>query len=183
MLIAMAGLPGAGKSAIAERLGRKLNGLVLNKDEIRAELFPSYAINFSQEQDDLCMEVIFIAAKYLLRAKPGQTIIIDGRTFSKSYQIEHLISHSASLTVKPIIIECICDDAVAKQRLDHDQRIGAHPAGTRTYNLYLELKEKAEPITAEHLVLDTSFESLETSVHRCIDYVEPLRQEQEAPKK
>lgn len=176
MFIAMAGLPGTGKSAIADQLGKRLNALVLNKDKIRAELFLKETINFSQEQDDLCMEVLFIISKYLLRAKPEQTIIIDGRTFSKSYQVEQLLSRAESLKVKPVIVECICDDAIIKQRLDHDQHTGAHQAGNRTYKLYLELKEKAEPITVDHLVINTSNESLEKSVDCCVEYLKNLSQ-------
>jgi predicted kinase len=167
----MAGLPGAGKSAIAAELEKRLPALVLSKDKIRAQLFLGEAIDFSREQDDLCMEVIFIVTKYLLEANPEQTVIIDGRTFSRSYQIKHLLSSAESLQVKPVIIECICDDIIAKQRLDNDLRAGAHPAGNRTYKLYQELREKAEPIRIEHLVIDTGKEPLERSVERCMEYL------------
>ncbi len=174
MFIAMAGLPGTGKSAIAAELEKRLNALVLNKDKIRAELFSNEIINFSREQDDLCMKVIFVISEYILRTNPEQTIIIDGRTFSKSCQIEQLLSRAESLKVKPVIIECICDDNIARQRLDNDQRMGAHQAGNRTYILYLELKEKAEPINADRLVIDTGKESLEKSVERCVAYLKNL---------
>jgi adenylylsulfate kinase len=172
--IVMAGLPGTGKSAIADQLEKRLDALVLNKDVIRAKLFSRESINFSREQDDLCMEIIFLIAEYLLRTNPEQTIIIDGRTFSKSYQIKQLLSRAESLLIKPVIIECICDDAVVKQRLENDQRAGAHPAGNRTYKLYLELKQKAEPIIVDHFIIDTSKESLEKSVERCMAYLENL---------
>lgn len=174
MFIVMAGLPGTGKSAIADELGKRLLALVLDKDKIRAELFSPEAIDFSQKQDDFCMKVVFIISEYLLKAKPEQTIITDGRTFSRSYQVQQLLSRAESLKIKPIIIECICDDAIAKQRLDDDQRTGAHLAGNRTYNLYLELKEKAEPITVDHLVIDTGKESLAKSVDRCVAYLKSL---------
>ena len=174
MFIAMAGLPGTGKSTVADELGKRLPALVLDKDKIRAELFSSEAIDFSQEQDDFCMKVVFITAEYLLRAKPEQAIIIDGRTFSRSYQVQQLLSRTESFKIKPIIIECICDNAIAKQRLDYDQRTGVHLAGNRTYNLYLELKEKAEPITVDRLVIDTGKESLEKTVDRCVAYLKSL---------
>ena len=171
LLIAMAGLPGTGKSAIAAELEKRLHALLLNKDEIRAQLFPGETIDFSREQDDLCMEVIFVIAEYLLRTNPKQTIIIDGRTFSRSYQVEHLLSRADLLKVKPVIIECICDDIVARQRIEHDLHAGTHPAGNRTYKLYQELKEKAEPIRAERLVIDTGREPLEKSLERCMVYL------------
>jgi predicted kinase len=174
MLIAMAGLPGTGKSAIADNVGRRLHAPVLNKDDIREKLFSSAAIDFSQEQDDLCMEVIFIIAEYLLSVMPEQTVIIDGRTFSRSYQVEQLLSRAEALKATPVIMECICDRDIAKERLDHDHHTGAHPAGNRTFKLYLALEETAEPITADHLVIDTGKEPLERSVDRCVAYVRSL---------
>lgn len=167
----MAGLPGTGKSAIAAELAKRLPALVLGKDEIRARLFPGKAVDFSREQDDLCMEVVFLIAEALIRTNPEQTIIIDGRTFSRARQIEHLLSRAESLRVKPVIIECVCDDAVAGKRLEDDLRAGTHPAGNRTYRLYQELKEKAEPIRVERLVVDTGKEPLERSVERCMEYL------------
>jgi len=171
LFIAMAGLPGTGKSTLAYQLGKRLDALILNKDNIRAELFAREAINFSREQDDLCMNVIFIISGYILRANSKQSIIIDGRTFSKSYQIDQLLSHAALLKVKPLIIECICNDIIVRQRLEDSQRRGAHSAFNRTYELYLELNEKAEQITVDHLVIDTGEDSLENSVERCLEYI------------
>ncbi|HET7319777.1 MAG TPA: ATP-binding protein [Nitrospirota bacterium] len=174
LLIAMAGLPGTGKSTIASLLAERLHALVLNKDAIRARLFSGTAIDFSRAQDDLCMEVIFIAAEYVLRANAKQTIIIDGRTFSQSYQVEHLFARAGSLNVKPAVIECVCSDTVARQRLDEAQRTGAHPACNRTYQLYLALKERADPLTADRLVIDTGREPVEKSVERCVAYLRGL---------
>jgi predicted kinase len=171
LFIAMAGLPGTGKSAIAHQLGKRLDALILNKDVIRAELFEKEAIVFSREQDDLCMKAIFVISEYILRANSKQSIIVDGRTFSKSYQIKHLLSRSEFLKVNPIIIECTCDDSIVKRRLNDSLRSGTHPAHNRTYRLYLELKDKSEPITVDRLVIDTGVESLEKSVNRSIEYL------------
>ena len=43
VLIAMAGLPGCGKTALAQRLAERLKAVVLDKDTIRAALFPAAA--------------------------------------------------------------------------------------------------------------------------------------------
>ena len=171
LFIAMAGLPGTGKSAIAQQLGKRLNALVLNKDTIRARLFTHDAIDFSREQDDLCMKIIFIVSEYLLRANAEQIIIVDGRTFSKSYQVEQLLAQAELLKATPVILECVCADSIARQRLEDGQATCAHPARNRTYKLYLDLKEHAELITVDRLVIDTGGESLEVSVDRCMAYI------------
>ena len=173
MLIALAGLPGTGKSTIATELSQRLDGVVLSKDVIRAVLFPKEAVDFSQGQDDLCMKVLFLMAGCILRSGARKVIIIDGRTFSKSYQVRDLLSRAAVLHAKPIIIECVCDDEIAKERIERDRRQGAHPAANRTSQLYHDLKAKAEPITTDHLVIDTGREPLDNCVERCVQYIRP----------
>lgn len=62
MLIALAGLPGTGKSTLAARLATELNGVVLSKDQVRAALFPSPVLDYSATEDEICMDAIFTAA-------------------------------------------------------------------------------------------------------------------------
>jgi len=171
VLIATAGLPASGKSTLAGRLAKELNGVVLSKDEVRAALFPPPVLAYSREQDDLCMDAIFKAALCILRAMPHQTGIIDGRTFLRSYQIQDLLALAESLNQRPLLIECVCDEEVAKQRLEHDLAVSTHPAGNRTFELYLSLKAQAEPITVPHLVLDTGNLDLEECVRQAVMYV------------
>ncbi len=107
MLIAMAGLPGAGKSTMAARLAAELGAVILNKDAVRAVLFPPPVLDYSAEQDDLCMGAIYAAAAHILRNYPLQAVILDGRTFLSSYQVRDLFALAASVGKAPRIIECI----------------------------------------------------------------------------
>src|SRR5690242_97593 len=97
MLIAMAGLPATGKSTLAAALAQALAGIVLNKDEVRARLFPPPVLDYSVEQDDICMAAIYRAAACILRRRPEQVVIVDGRTFSRSEQLDELLAVGASL--------------------------------------------------------------------------------------
>jgi adenylylsulfate kinase len=171
MLIAMAGLPGTGKSTLAAALAAALGGVVLSKDVVRAALFPLPILDYSTTQDDLVMEAIFESAVYALRADPQRVVIIDGRTFLRGYQVRDLMALRSSLNEMPILIECVCDDAVGRERLERDHALGRHPAGNRTYELYLEVKARAEPISAPHLVLDTDQLTLDACVARCLAYL------------
>src|SRR5205807_8258830 len=107
MLIAMAGLPGTGKSTLAQNLANACSGIVLNKDLIRAALFPIALIEYSTRQDDFCMSILFQVASYMLQNDPSLYVILDGRTFSHKYQVEAL-DQLAEEIKKPLkIIECI----------------------------------------------------------------------------
>jgi hypothetical protein len=85
--------------------------------------------------------------------------------------VRSLLDLAASVGERARVIECVCDDAVAKERLERDLARGDHPAGNRTFALYLSLKAAAEPITIPHLVLDTGRLSVEECVRRCLDFL------------
>ena len=158
MIIVMAGLPGTGKSAIAARLRRELPAAVIDKDRIRDALFAPDHIAYSTEQDDFCQSIMLEATAYLLNADRRQHVILDGRTFSRQYQIASLdafaVAHDTSLQ----IIECVCSDAVARRRLAQDVASGTHLADNRDFALYLAIKARYEAIREPKLVINTDNE-------------------------
>src|SRR4051812_20305108 len=115
MLIAMAGLPGSGKSTLAACLAERLGAVVLDKDRVRAALFPPRVLDYSAVQDDISMDAIYEAAGAIRKADPGQAVILDGRIFLRPGQVQSLLDRAASLGEKPRIVECVCDDAVARE--------------------------------------------------------------------
>src|SRR5262245_39194107 len=120
MLIAMAGLPGSGKSTLAGCLAGELGAVVLGKDDVRAVLFPPRVLDYSAVQDEIAVAAIYQAAAAILRANPEQAVILDGRTFLRPGQLQPLLDLAASLGERPFVIECVCDDDVAKRRLEQD---------------------------------------------------------------
>jgi adenylylsulfate kinase len=152
MLILMAGLPGAGKSTLSRALAAQLNGTVIDKDHVRAALFPPADIEFSTEQDDFCMAVMLKVAGYLVRKDPARVIFLDGRTFSRTYQLKRATGYAEALGQQWRIIECVCSEESARKRLAGDS---AHPAGNRNFDLYLAVRSRFEEITFPKIVIDT----------------------------
>ena len=171
MLIAMAGLPGTGKSTLAACLEAELGAVVLNKDRVRSALFPPRVLDYSTGQDDVTMTAIYRAAAAILQTDSKRVLIVDGRTFLRPGQLPPLLELAASRGERPRIIHCRCDDEVARQRLDSDLVKGGHPARNRTFALYCSLKASAEPIPVPHLLLDTGKLSMNECVRRCLDYL------------
>jgi len=135
----MAGLPGSGKSTLARELANRIGGCVLSKDEIRAAIFSKQDIEFSTAQDDFVMGLMLDSARFLIEKNPARKILVDGRTFSRRYQIERVFEFAHGIQQECRILECICSDETARRRLE-DQRDPSHPATNRSFALYLEVK-------------------------------------------
>jgi thymidylate kinase len=149
MIVLMAGLPGTGKSTLSRRLAAECDGVVLDKDEIRAALFPPAYVEYSAGQDDFCQLRMLDTAAYLLERHPGLRIFLDGRTFSRAYQIRNAIAEDT-----------------ARRRIEASR--ASHPALNRTYELYRKLQAEFEPIPPPKLVIDTG-----EPLDKCIDTARP----------
>ena len=155
MIVLMAGLPGCGKSTLARELAARTSGRVLSKDEIRHAVFTPDEIEYSSRQDDFCLELMLKTAGYLLQRNPSRLIFIDGRPFSRRYQIDNVLAAAAYLRQQWRILECVCSEETARRRLEQDTATGAHLAGNRNFELYLEVKSRFEAITHPKIVIDT----------------------------
>lgn len=169
-LITMAGLPGTGKTALAKALietmvandnqadqeNAQIIPTMLNKDTIRAALFPPALIEYSHEQDDFCIDILLRVAAYLFHKSPHRTIVLDGRTFSRRDQVSTIEKAALDMGVSLYWIECVCDPETAKQRLMNDKGKRRHPADNRDPSLYDKVKAYAEPLKVQRLTVDTT---------------------------
>lgn len=166
MIILMAGLPGTGKTTLARELARRTQGALLSKDEIRAALFSPDDVEYSVKQDDFVMEIMLEAARFLLQNAPTRKIFLDGRTFSRRYQIDRVLKFARELAQPWTIIECTCSDESARRRLDLEPD-PTHPAHNRTFALYLEVKAHFEPIAYPKTTISTD-QQLEHSLKEAL---------------
>jgi adenylylsulfate kinase len=171
----MAGLPGTGKSTLSRVVAARMRGLVLDKDMIRAALFPPSHVEYSSEQDDFCQSVMLETAEYLLAKDRSLPIFLDGRTFSRRYQRERAIAASVRLGAPWAVIQCVCSEATALARLERDA--ATHLAKNRSPELYHAIRAQFEPIEPPKLVMDTD-EDLDANAGRAESY---LRQAASAP--
>ncbi len=151
----MAGLPGTGKSALSRALANELSGVVIDKDIVRAALFPPDEVEYSAEQDDFCLSIMLSTAKYFLAKNPARIVFLDGRTFSRTYQIGAAIRYADCIPTPWRIIECVCAEEIARARLDRDAKEKRHPARNRDWTLYCALRDSFEPVERPKLRVDT----------------------------
>lgn len=165
MIVLIAGLPATGKSVLASELSGHLKGTILSKDVIRHTLFEQRDVEYSTEQDDFCMEIVLKTAAYILRKHPDRAVILDGRTFSRRYQIEQVVELAERMQQPWRIFECVCSQETARQRLDAKQD---HPANNRDFDLYLRVRDGFEEITRPKTVLDTD-QPLDICIKRALN--------------
>jgi predicted kinase len=154
MIVLLAGLPGTGKSTLAQALAPHLNAAILSKDEIRHALFVPQDVEYSTKQDDFVMQLMLKAAAWLLNKNPARVVFLDGRTFSRRYQIDEVIKAANRLKQPWRILECVCPEDVTRTRIE--SQASDHPAGNRTFDLYCEVKLHFEPIALPKTTIDTS---------------------------
>jgi|ERR1700728_198224 len=165
MIVLMAGLPGTGKTTLAHALAAQTGGRVLSKDEIRHALFAPDEIEYSSIQDDFCVQIMLETADYLLQKNSKRILFLDGRTFSRRYQIENVVNAADSLHQSWRILECACAEEIAKRRLWEQSASGEHPAGNRNSQLYLEVKSRFESITLPKTAINTG-QSLQVCIEQ-----------------
>jgi predicted kinase len=153
--VLFAGLPGTGKTTLAVALARRFNAAVLDKDRVRAALFPGELTDYTAAQAQLCVRAMLEAAAYMTERHQVNYVFVDGRTFSRQADVEEVLAAAKHAGAGWRILHVICADTVAEERLAHNDP--THPARNRGPALYQQIKQRYEPLLQPHLTVDTTF--------------------------
>lgn len=166
MLIVVSGLPGAGKSILAEATGRRLQSPVLSVDPIEAAIWRS-GVGPSFETGVAAYEVAAILAEEQM--KLGLTTIVDAvSSLEVAREMWRRAARGAGATMR--VIEVVCTDPeLHRDRLAHRTRIiDGFPEPT--WDEVVARRSEWEPWEDDHLVLD-SIAPLMANVERALEFV------------
>jgi len=141
VVVALIGLPGAGKSTLANALAERLDLRLANRDLIARALFPQ--CTYSLPEKRAAFHAVLLAVE--VNGAIGESTVIDGMTFSSRGDLERVarIAAKYDLVMVPIWLDLPAD--VAKARIGADRKSGRyHPADDRTPALVDAVLERFE---------------------------------------
>ncbi len=168
MIVLMAGLPGTGKTTLARELAGRTGGRVVSKDDVRHALFSVEEIEYSPRQDDFCLQIMLRdgGISFVAESRRGM-MFLDGRPFSRRYQIENVLNAADRCVSLGGYWNAFARRKQLGDGLQADAATGAHAAGNRDFQLYLEVKARFEAITFDKTVIDTD-RSLDSCVEQAL---------------
>lgn len=161
MIIMMHGLPGSGKSFLAEKIAKTIpNSIVLKTVSFReshnqgAELFDETNLQTQEDKDNSYKAVCEEARKAV---KAGKIPILDA-TFHKKYRRTWVYNLAKELNERVVVISVTCDENVIKNRL-HKRKTNDKDDFLKSVESYDIMKKQAEELNEKGIMvknIDTS---------------------------
>lgn len=165
-LIIIAGLPGSGKSTVAESLSAKLSVPLFSVDPIESAILKS-GLKRSFETGLAAYLVAEALAGEQLTC--GMSVIIDAVSpVQEARDMWHNLAQTHSATL--LIIECVLERELHKQRIEVRIR-NMHGIPEVTWEDVENRRKAYLPWEEERLVLDTAT-SHEENVRKVLDYIQ-----------
>ncbi|MBI2382764.1 MAG: ATP-binding protein [Gammaproteobacteria bacterium] len=154
LVVALMGIPGSGKTTLARELARKTGLSIVDRDSIRAAMFP--ACRFTEAEKHAANGAVFAAVE--AHGALGQGCIVDGMTFSSPAKRSRLrlLAYRHDLDYAAICLRCPVELAI--ERVQAQPR---HPARDRDPELVREVATRFAPPEDDALVLDGRLPAVE----------------------
>jgi predicted kinase len=157
VVVALMGVPGAGKSTVARYLSAALPLHVIDRDAIRAALFPR--CEFTSAEKDAANAAVLGAVEANCRL--GRASLVDGMTFARASDLDALRERvvASGFLLLPLFLECPAE--VARARVT-TQMGSAHPARDRSPALVTAVAARfdAPPADARRINADQTVEQM-----------------------
>jgi predicted kinase len=132
VIVALIGLPGAGKSVVARAIEDQLGIRRVCRDAIRHAMFPRCDYSFVEKRAAFRTLLLAVEINCLL----GESSVIDGMTFSRREDYDQVVAlaDAHGLDILPLLIDCppaIARERIARDRVSGDLLGSGHPAADR----------------------------------------------------
>ncbi len=152
LIVALIGLPGAGKSTVARVLERELGLRRVCRDAIRQAMFPQCDFSFVEKRAAFRTVLLALEINCVL----GESSVVDGMTFSRREDFDQIaaLADAHGFDVLPLWIDC--PPALARERIARERLEGHHPAGDRVPELVDVVARRFDTPPAAAIRLDSA---------------------------
>ncbi|MDE2084081.1 MAG: ATP-binding protein [Xanthomonadaceae bacterium] len=150
VVVALIGLPGAGKSVVARALEDQLGLRRVCRDAIRHAMFPKCAYSFAEKRAAFRAMLLALEINCLL----GESSVLDGVTFSRRRDLLRVDAAIRRYGFAPIPIFLECPPEVARARIAADVANDRHLARDRTPDAVTEVLSRFDAPPPNALVID-----------------------------
>ncbi|WP_435194401.1 AAA family ATPase [Natronomonas sp. EA1] len=147
MLVVVCGLPGVGKTTVAERVVEQLDAEMLRTDVVRKELFPDP--DYTDEESQAVYDELFSRTRDRLQA--DEDVVLDA-TFQEAAKRERArrVAEETGRAFELVYVRCDLDGV--EKRIE--QREGDE--SDADFEVHLLFRETFDPIEGDHVVVDNS---------------------------
>lgn len=157
VVVALIGLPGAGKTVVARALADQLGLRRICRDTIRHAMFPVCSYSFAEKR--AAFRAVMLALE--INCALGESSVIDGVTFSRRsdlLRVDAVIRHYGFAPV-PIFLDC--PPEIARQRIVDEIAHNRHVARDRTPDLVYEVQARFDTPPPNALVVNATLPAAE----------------------
>lgn len=147
MLIVVTGLPGTGKTTIAESLAKEIDAVVFSTDKIRKMIFEKPVYN-EEDKRIVYDELFSLTGKYLASRK---NVILDGTFYTKALR-QRAKEVGKTFSENVYFVYCETPEELLKERIDKRK----DKFSDADYSVYLKMKKIFEEFEDDVIIIDTS---------------------------
>ncbi len=127
VVVALIGLPGAGKSVVARALEDQLGLRRVCRDAIRRAMFPKCSYSFAEKRAAFRALLLALEINCIL----GESSVIDGMTFARRRDLIRVDGVIRRYQFTPIPVYLDCPPDLARERIARDVEANQHLARDR----------------------------------------------------
>lgn len=144
-LVAVCGLPGVGKTTVAERVAERVDGRLLRTDVVRKDLYPDP--EYTEAESRRVYGELFDRARTTL--EDGGSVVLDA-TFRR--ERERARSLAATTEAGFSLVRVECGEAGVRQRIAERE----DDESDADFEVYATYRERFDPISVDHVTVDNS---------------------------
>lgn len=165
MIVVILGLPGAGKSYLAEKVAKEYDALYLNSDKTRES--PS-VVNYTEPTKNQVYDEMFVILGEALSAR--KHVVLDA-TFYKKFLRNKILKLAEQEETSVYFIE-----VVASTRVTHERIMKQRKYSDADLKIYQQIKEQFDPLEVPHLSLRSDRLSITEMLRQVKEFI-PIKKE------